>query len=355
MSEQSNHEQADSVERADYQTIRSFFDTLSAEEDRWLETTSGYHDLVRSTATSLIPPGQRVLEIGSGRGDLLSSLRPSNGLGVDVSDGMVNQARTRHPELEFVCAAGESMDVREEPFDYVVLVDTVPYVADLQTLFLKVSEMCHARTRLVISSYSNLWRPILATLSLFGLRPNRPVRNWVAPEDLVNLLELAGFQVTTRRSEILAPIKGGRLSRLLNGYVARLPGLRALTATYWLIARRHREQPLRERRLGRNPVPQRGWIDSGSRGPCPRDGHRDGLVFVEGGSSDDTRANRVDHRRTSGPEPDASCAPGRESGTRSRRGSRFDQENLMILDGDITVPAEDGPSSTKPWRRTTAS
>ncbi len=258
---------------------------------------------------------------------------------------MVNQARTRHPELEFVCAAGESMDVREEPFDYVVLVDTVPYVADLQTLFLKVSEMCHARTRLVISSYSNLWRPILATLSLFGLRPNRPVRNWVAPEDLVNLLELAGFQVTTRRSEILAPIKGGRLSRLLNGYVARLPGLRALTATYWLIAR-----PIQSSRSESGVsvvIPCRN--EAGSIADLvdrvPEMGTGTEIVFVEGGSSDDTR-ERIESIIAERPDRNLTLHVQTGKGKWNAVKEGFDastQEILMILDGDMTVPPEDLP------------
>lgn len=37
----------------------------------------------------LIPPGLRVLEVGSGSGDLLASLHPSAGIGVDFSADMV--------------------------------------------------------------------------------------------------------------------------------------------------------------------------------------------------------------------------------------------------------------------------
>jgi len=49
-----------------------------------------------------------VLEIGSGGGELLAALRPSRGVGVDVSGGMVALARSRHPELRFEQAAGET-------------------------------------------------------------------------------------------------------------------------------------------------------------------------------------------------------------------------------------------------------
>jgi len=219
-----------------YEGISDFFDAMAPEEDRWLEKTGGYHGLVQRLCGSLIPPGQRVLEIGSGRGDLLASVQPERGVGVDVSAAMVAAARTRHPGLEFYRAAGEGLELGEK-FDYVLLSDLVAYVDDLQALFASVAGHCHARTRVVVTTYSNLWRPLLTLLSLIGLRPRRPIRNWVAPGDLVNLLELGGFQVTAERKEVLLPLAGRRLPRLLNGYLVRLPGVRSLALTHWLVAR----------------------------------------------------------------------------------------------------------------------
>src|SRR5262245_22843129 len=51
-----------------------------------------------------IPPGLRVLEIGSGSGDLLAALEPADGTGVDFSEEMVRRASARHPTLKFVQA-----------------------------------------------------------------------------------------------------------------------------------------------------------------------------------------------------------------------------------------------------------
>jgi SAM-dependent methyltransferase len=50
----------------------------------------------------LIPPGKRVLELGCGRGDLLASLRPAYGVGIDFSPRTIASARTLNPELQFV-------------------------------------------------------------------------------------------------------------------------------------------------------------------------------------------------------------------------------------------------------------
>src|SRR5437868_4646021 len=83
----------------------------------------------------------------------------------------------------FVTGVGEALDLGET-FDYVLLLDLVPYASDLQELFAAVARHCHPRTRILVSTYNNAWRPLLALAARLGRRPRRPVRNWVAPRDL---------------------------------------------------------------------------------------------------------------------------------------------------------------------------
>src|SRR5487761_681996 len=58
----------------------------------------------------LIPPGMRVLELGCGQGDLLASLHPSYGVGIDFSPVMVEAARSRHPEMRFLTVDAHESD-----------------------------------------------------------------------------------------------------------------------------------------------------------------------------------------------------------------------------------------------------
>lgn len=327
-----------------YEQLARAFDEFARVEDDWAPRTQAYHGLVRSIFCALIPPGQRVLEIGCGRGDLLAALRPSEGVGVDVSGGMVAAARRRHPFLEFVHGTGEELHL-EQTFDYVVLSDLVPYVDDLQALFEAVARHCDARTRVVVSTYSNLWRPVLALAAALRLRPRRPIRNWVAPKDLVNLLELAGFEQVVERKEILVPASPGKFSTLVNGGLARLPGLRALTLTHWLVARRRtagEEQP------GVSVVvPCRN--EAGAIGELvrriPAMGPATEVVFVEGGSSDDTRV-RIEEEIARHPERALRLVVQSGSGKWNAVQEGFaaaSHEVLMIEDGDMTVAPEDLP------------
>ena len=63
-----------------------------------------YHRRLSEVYRLLVSPGQRVLEIGCGRGDLLAALKPAAGTGVDFSTEMLAEAGRRHPELELVHA-----------------------------------------------------------------------------------------------------------------------------------------------------------------------------------------------------------------------------------------------------------
>src|SRR5204863_491978 len=150
--------------------------------------------LIESLHRFVVRENASILEIGSGSGDLLAALSPSRGVGVDVSPGMVSLARSRHPELDFVVGSGETFR-RSELFDYILLSDLVPFAFDLESLLRNVRSMTHDRSRIVVHSYSQLWRGVIRLAELVHLKPRKPIRNWVTPSDIANLLELADFEV----------------------------------------------------------------------------------------------------------------------------------------------------------------
>jgi SAM-dependent methyltransferase len=328
---------------AGYDGVVEYFDRFAAEEDRWVSRTRGYHDGVARIYRSLIPRGQRVLEIGCGRGDLLAGLEPSHGVGVDVSGAMVAAARDRHPGLEFVHGAGESLQ-RNETFDYVVLSDVVPYAHDLQALLAVVAAHSYPGTRVVSNVWSNLWRPALALMALAGLRPSRPIRNWVSPRDLRNLFELAGFEPVSERRELVLPAPLPKIATLANGFLARLPGLRHLALTYWLVAR-PAAAPRQDSGVSvivpcRNEA---GKIDEIVE-RVPEIGTGTELIFVEGHSSDDTRA-RIEQAVADGDrDMGLIVQSGEGKGNAVREGFAAARHPvLMILDADLTVGPEDLP------------
>jgi SAM-dependent methyltransferase len=336
-------QQSDAV-RLRYSELAAFFDEFAEAEPQWKRRNRTYHRLIEQITGFQVPPGASVLEIGCGSGDLLAALEPGQGVGVDISTGMIAAARERHPGLRFEVAAGEDLELGET-FDYIVLSDLLPYVDDLQALFYRVAAHSHPRTRVVLNSYSRAWRPLIKLAELLRLKPRKPIQNWVSPHDVLNLLELAGFEPVTIQARILFPKHIPLLASFLNGFVANLWLINNLCLTSWIVAR---------------PLPEE--IDDRSVSivcPCrneaghvpdlveriPDFGAPTELIFVEGGSTDDTRAE-IQLQIERHPELDMSLIdqPGKGKGDAVRAGfAAAKHEVLMILDGDLSVRPEDLP------------
>src|SRR6266851_3309515 len=94
--------------------------------------------------------GGRVLELGCGNGDLLASLRPSEGVGVDFSAATLALARQRHPHLEFrlgvIEATATIQSLGARPFDVILLSDTIGSLDDIQRTFELLHPICTTET-----------------------------------------------------------------------------------------------------------------------------------------------------------------------------------------------------------------
>ena len=112
--------------RDEYNTIRqAHWDEIARAQTSRTFFSSEYHRRLREVYGLIVSPGQRVLEIGWGRGDLLAALKPSVGVGVDFSDEMLTQARQRHPQLTFIQADAHTFAL-DQPFDLAPPAGTYP-------------------------------------------------------------------------------------------------------------------------------------------------------------------------------------------------------------------------------------
>ncbi|MGC8857333.1 MAG: class I SAM-dependent methyltransferase, partial [Anaerolineae bacterium] len=107
------------------QTRRAHWDAVMRRREVWRGAGRWYHRRIQEVYRFLIPPGQRILEIGCGEGDLLAALRPSFGLGVDFSQRAIQHAHQRHPELNFLQADAHALPFSASPFDVILFSDTI--------------------------------------------------------------------------------------------------------------------------------------------------------------------------------------------------------------------------------------
>ena len=146
--------------------LRDFSERIAPERHRWIERNAYFYEDDRRYMRFLVPEGSRVLDLGCGIGDLLAALKPSIGVGVDFSPAMLEQARARHPHLQFVLGDLEDSSVIREltgPFDYIVLSDLTGFLYDVQAALENLRRISSPRTRIAA---------ILISSSVESLFPN---------------------------------------------------------------------------------------------------------------------------------------------------------------------------------------
>lgn len=301
-----------------------------------------YHRRLAQIFQNLVSPGQRVLEIGCGSGDLLAALQPAHGVGVDFSPAALESARARHPGLNFLQAEAQALPLKEN-FDIILLSDLVNDLWDVQTTLERLHPLCQPHTRLILNLHSRLHQPLLTLAGALGLAQNVLPQNWLTPEDVENLLMLAGFEVIRRQREILWPLR--LFSAFFNKFLVKLPPFDSLAWSNILVARSQPQAAAAPRVSVIIPARnEAGNIEAVFR-RLPRMGTETEIVFVEGHSNDNSYAVI---QAAIAAHPEWKCQLHKQSGKGKADAVRlgFAQasgEVLMILDADLTVRPEDLP------------
>jgi SAM-dependent methyltransferase len=322
------------------------WDAVARAEPRPGVFAAVYHRRLRAIYRFLVPAGSRVLEIGCGRGDLLAAVEPAEGVGVDFSPEMLRRAVARHPGLRFVEA-----DAHELPelgsFDVVILSDLVNDAWDVQRLLERVAACTTPRSRVLINVYSRLWELPLRLAQALGLAQPMREQNWLAGDDVINLLRLAGFEPVRRWQEVLLPAPVPGLAALCNRVLVKLWPLSHLALSNLFVARQAPAYP-----RGREPtvsviVPARNEAGNipAVFARTPEMGGGTELVLVEGHSQDRTW-DAIQEALAANPQRRAIALrqTGKGKGDAVRLGfAAATGDVLMILDADLTVPPEDLP------------
>lgn len=163
-----------------------------------------YHRLIFHYYKLIIPEGSRVLELGCGLGDLLYSLKPSYGVGIDFSEKMIEKAKKRYPEIDFYIYDAQKVKI-EEKFDYIIISDLLNDIFDVQLLFQNLKKCCSNTTRIIINFYSHFWELPLKIASILKLRYNYLEQNWLTIDDVRNILNLESYEVVNISLKCFSP------------------------------------------------------------------------------------------------------------------------------------------------------
>jgi SAM-dependent methyltransferase len=329
--------------------IRRWSDTTASKRAEWRQRAAFFHGEDLHYLKFLIPEGMRVLELGCSTGDLLAELKPSFGVGVDLSSSAIEEAKRAYPNYTFYTGDIEApglIQLLPGPFDYIVLVDTLGSLDDCQLMLENLHSLCTRETRLIVGYFSHLWYPMLKLAEALRLKMPQPPQNVLAPADVRSLASLADFEAIKGERRLLSPLRLFGLGRLANRFIAPLPLFSSLCLRHYTVCRSLR-------RLGEPPhtatiiIPARN--ERGNVGAAiqriPRFAKALEIIFVEGHSSDGTW-DEIQRVARANPQLDIKALRQAGMGKADAVYAGFNaaaSDVLMILDADLTMPPEQLP------------
>jgi SAM-dependent methyltransferase len=320
--------------------VRGHYDTCP----RITPITHKYREILARYYNLLIPRSASVLEVGCGAGDLLSRLHAREKVGIDISEAQIKLAKEQLPDGKFYVQSGETLDLPNQQFDYVILSETANLAADIQKIFENLQTVCREDTRLILNIYSLLWRPFIWLATVLGWRSPQPESNWLSKADVVGLLYLSGWELIRSEARILCPVPLFGLERLINRFLA--PLLWPFCVTLFIVARPSVSRRSRDLSVS-VVIPARNEAGNipAALARTPEMGTWTELIFVEGNSTDNTWET-IQQVKEKNPDRRIKIVKqsGKGKGNAVRDGFTVAEgELLMILDADLTVPPEQLP------------
>ena len=328
------------------QVFKEYFDSIAGKKKT---VKSYYWKSISEHCDYFIHEDDKVLEIGSGTGDLLGYAKAKYKVGLDFSEKMLEVSRANHPEIDFRYGTAENLDL-DEKFDVVVLSNIVGCLDDIQSVFNELHKVCHERTRIIVTYYNYIWEPIIKFGETLGFKKKMPIQNWLSHHDIINLLYLSGFETYKMQRRILLPYNIPLLAFILNKYLVRLPFFNIFGLNQFIFARPAMDpkSDVSQKYSTTVVIPARnesGNIENAIT-RLPKFGKHVEIIFIEGNSTDDTweTIQRIQDKYNGTHDIKIAQQPGKGKGDAVRKGyGMATGDILMILDADLTVPPEDLP------------
>jgi len=259
---------------------------------------------------------------------------------------MIEVAREKCSGVEFRIDDFEALQT-DEKFDYILLVNVIGFVDDIQASLNGLKKICKPDTRIIIVYFNYLWQPILKFAEWLGMRMKRPVMHWLPPQDIRNILKLSDFKTVRAGYQILMPLYIPVISTLLNKIIVKMPFFRKLALNEIVIARTCERKEDEDTTTCSVVVPcrnEKGNVEDLVK-RMPGMGKHTEIIFVEGHSKDETLSEcyRV-QKSYYDKDIKVMVQNGEGKADAVRKGFQEAKGDvLMILDADLTIPPESLP------------
>lgn len=326
--------------------IKEHFNKTSRDYDYWKKKNHYYYEQLKVFYKKHIPPGERIVEIGSGTGDILAAVSPREGTGIDISFEMVQIAKEKYPQLRFFVSDAEALALKDK-FRYVIMSDLIDHVYDIWKVIGEAGEILEEGGELILTTINPVWDFLFDISEALRLKMPEGPHNFVNIQNISSLAKLFSFKIKSEGYFLFLPKRIFLVSDILNMLIPHIPLLRKLCFCQYLIARKEGPQAPLERNLSVSIIIP-CYNEENNVPLClprmPDMGSSQEIIFIDDGSADKTK-ERIEELMRQDKRIKLISYPARKGkGYAVKKGFALASKDiLIILDADMSVMPEDLP------------
>lgn len=204
------------------------FDIIAKDYDYWKRKNWYYHESLKKLLREYIQPAKAILEIGCGTGEILVSLEPAVGVGIDTSQEMVKLAKYKYGNLPNVSFHNVLIEefATEKVFDFIILVDVIEHLKNVSEVAKRIVNFVKPNTKVIISMANPYWEPILLFLEKIKLKMPEGEHKRISCRETVRIFSSSGLVLEKHDFRLLVPFFIPFIADFVNCWFRRIPILK---------------------------------------------------------------------------------------------------------------------------------
>lgn len=211
--------------------VEIHFDKVAGDYDFYKRKNSFYYDNLKRLLKSLIPANSKVLEVGCGTGELLDSLSPVRGYGMDISQEMIKVAVSKYKNknsLQF------STRFPREKFKYIFMSDVIEHLENPGDIFNEIYKLMDNESHLIITMANPLWEPFLMIAEKLKFKMPEGPHTRLTTRNLELIIKNSKLKLIKHDYKLLIPVKIPFVTKFANKYLEKY--LKPLCFIEYLVA-----------------------------------------------------------------------------------------------------------------------
>jgi len=189
-----------------HEKIQRHYDSLGERYDYHYDRSRGrsYHNHLSEHLIKMLPDGGLILDIGCGTGLFVEKYKAVRGgaIGIDISRGMIQQARRRSNGTDFIVGKGESLPFASTSFDAIASLLAFSYIRDPEKMLNEAHRVLKPGGTIAVCTLGkNLLTRCIPAIYHLGeiMQVRHPVvrnfgEHYFNDEEMLELFYCAGFE-----------------------------------------------------------------------------------------------------------------------------------------------------------------